>query len=321
MFARSALAALSMLAAWAVQPASAPPHAEAVAALQPIAYRPLEFAWTVGSDPVRVRSESWFAGAVSSIRFREVEFINADDHGRLLQGAISFGGLGECLNPTQAGASRDRRGRTTSQLLWAGTDGGAYATATRMAFWRRPGEWCRPHEKPGRYAENTTAASDVVYAQRFTPGYRGHANAVEAQITFTTASEQPEATVEALTAYTPPSFDTFHVFRGGRLVRDDTVARSPGEQPDPVVLSIRDGSSALGFLSLTQQPAPGYGRFRFENTNKINLVYRPAGPYRAGRHVYRMVWIIGTRAEVETTLRALAAPPGGRGGWASTRAQ
>jgi len=316
MLSRLSFAAFAALAAGAASPAEAPPQAEPLAAMKPVRHRLLEASWRIGSEPLLLRSEPWFSGAVSSVRFRGVEFIDSSDHGRLLQGAISFGGLGECLNPTQAGASRDRRGRTTSQLLWAEVTPASYTTATRMAFWKRPGEHCRPHGGADRSAANDTAASEVVYAQQLTFGHRGYANAVEARITFTTAQDHEDAVVEALTAYAPPGFDSFHLFRGGRLVRDDTVAQVPGEQPDPVVLSTADGASALGFLALTPGPTPGYGRFTFEETSKINLVYRPAGAYRAGQHDYSVVWIIGTRAEVATTLRGLTALPQERkGGW------
>ena len=301
------IGALAALAVWTGQPAGEPPHA-AVAALRPVALRPLEQSWPVGGDLLTLRSEAWFAGAVSSIRFRGVEFLDSSDHGRLLQGAISFGGLGECLNPTQAGASRDRRGRTTSELLWAEATPERYVSATRMAYWKRPGESCRPPGGAWRFAANETRGSEVVYAQQLRPGFGGFANAVETVISFTTAEDQPSAVVEAITAYTPPAFDRFHVFSDGRLVEDRSVARRPGEQPDPVVLSTADGASAIGFLSLGAS-TPGYGRFAFGETNKINLVYRPHGPYRAGRHSYRMVWIVGTRAEVEATLRALTANP------------
>jgi len=307
MLSRLSFAACAALAAWAASPAEAPPQAEPLAAMKPVRHRLLEASWAVGSEPLVLRSEPWFAGAVSSIRFRGVEFIDSSDHGRLLQGAISFGGLGECLNPTQAGASRDRRGRTTSRLLWAEVTPAGYTTATRMAFWKRPGEHCRPPGGPDRSAANATRASDVVYAQRLTFGHRGYANAVEARITFTTAEDQQDAVVEALTAYAPPGFDSFHLFRDGRLMRDDTVASVPGEQPDPIVLSTANGASALGFLALTHGPSPGYGRFTFEDTSKINLVYRPTGTYPAGRHDYSVVWVIGTRAEVATTLRGLTA--------------
>ena len=308
------LGALAALAVWAAQPAGEPPHA-AVARLQPIALRPLEQSWPVGGDLLTLRSEPWFAGAVSSIRFRDVEFLDSADHGRLLQGAISFGGLGECLNPTQAGASRDRPGgATTSELLWAETTPERYVTATRMAYWKRPGQSCRPPEGVYRFAANQTPGSNVVYAQRFQPGYRGYANAVEAVISFTTTVDQPPAVVEALTAYTPPAFDRFHVFRDGRLVPDETVAGGPGEQPRPVVLATADGRNAIGLLSLANASAPGYGRFAFGVTNKVNLVYRPPGPYRAGTHTYRMAWVIGTLDEVEATLRGLTGEPTRRAG-------
>ena len=302
------LGALAALAVWTAAPAGEPPHA-AVARLQAIAPRALEQSWPVDGDILTLRSEPWFAGAVSSIRFRGVEFLDSSDHGRLLQGAIAFGGLGECLNPTQAGASRDRRGATTSELLWAETTPERYVTATRMAYWKRPGESCRPPGGAYRFAANETRGSEVVYAQQMRPGFRGHANAVETVISFTTAEDQPSAVVEAITAYTPSAFDRFHVFRNGRLVEDPTVAESPGEQPYPVVLSTSDGASAIGFLSLGNAAAPGYGRFTYDSTNKINLVYRPYGPYRAARHTYRMAWIIGTRGEVEATLRSLSGPP------------
>jgi hypothetical protein len=304
---RTLLAGAATLAAWALEPAGPAPSAAPMAVLAAGPYRALEHSWWIGPDRLTLRSEPWFAGAVSSLKFRGVEFIDSADHGRLLQGAVSFGGLGECLNPTQAGASKDRRGRTSSQLLWGGAEADRYATATRMAYWKRPGEACRPHEQPARLAANQTDTSDVVYAQQFRFGHGGFANAVEAQITFTTTQDQPSAVVEAITAYTPPSFNRFYVFKDGRLAPDGAVRRHPGEQPAPVVLATADGTSALGFLSLAGDAPPGYGRFTFENTNKINLVYRPKGAYRAGAHGYRMVWVIGTLEEVETTLRGLTA--------------
>ena len=302
------LAALAAMAIWAVQPAGEPPHA-AAAQMQPIAPRPLEQAWRIGGDVLSLRSEPWFAGALSSIRFRGVEFLDSADHGRLLQGAISFQGLGECLNPTQAGASRDRPGHgTTSRLLWAEATPERYVTATRMAYWKRPGQGCQPPGGGYQFAANETAASEVIYAQQHRPGYRGYANAVEATVTFTTAENQPSAVVEVITAYTPAAFDRFYVFRNGRLVPDAAVAQAPGEQPHPVVLATADGASAIGLLSLDAR-TPGYGRFAFGVTNKINVVQRPYGSYPAGAHAYRIAWIIGTRDEVEATLRGLTGGP------------
>ena len=267
----------------------------------------LEFAWRAGEDEVRLRSERWFAGAVSSLTFRGVEYLDASDHGRLLQGAVAFEGALECLNPTQAGASRDRPPRSTSRLLWVQVRPDSYATATQMAYWKRPGEPCGP----GRRALNETALSDTVYTQVLRPGFAGFRNAMVHEITFTTGSERRDAVVEALTAYTPAAFDTFHVWRAksGRFVIDRTVADAPGEQPGPVILSTADGSSAIGFVALTQTPRPGYGRFAYGVTNKINVVFRPEGAYRAGGHTYRTVTAVGTLAEVQRVIQAAMRSP------------
>ena len=173
-----------------------------------------------------------------------------------------------------------------------------------MAFWKRPGEPCGP----GLRARNRTRLSDTAYTQVLRPGFRGFPNAVEHEVTISTAADKTGAVVEALTAYTPAAFDTFRVYRPetGRFVVDRTVARMPGEQQGPVILGTADGSSAIGFVALTRTPAPGYGRFAFGATNKINIVFRPEGTFRAGSHVYRCVWAIGTLAEVERTIGAIA---------------
>ena len=271
-----------------------------------VAPGPLEFAWSIGGEPVRLRSEPWFAGAVSSLTFRGVEYLDASDHGRLLQGAVSFEGAGECLNPTQAGASRDRPPRTTSRVLWAQVRPDSYATATHMAYWKRPREDCSLGALRRR-AINTTTLSDVAYTQVLRPGYRGFENAVEHEVTVTTGSPRGSAVVEVLTAYTPPAFDTFHLSDPvrDRFTVDRTPATSPGEQPRPVILATADGSSAIGFVAPRGDPQPGYGRWTFPVTSKINLVQRPRGAYAVGGHTYRAVWAIGTLEEVKTTVRGV----------------
>lgn len=269
----------------------------------------VEARWSVNGEPLVVASHRGFGGAVSSIRFRGVEFIDAADHGRLLQGAISFDGHGECDNPTLAGASSDKPGRTASRLLAASAGPARYATVTRMAYWLRPGQTCTAPDGGPMRARNRARLSDVVYSQTFTPAWGGRANAVHTRIAFTTARPRARAVVEAMTAYAPARFSVVHTYdpARGRLQRD--AAGAIGEQPHPIVLATPDGASALGLLSLTQDPRPGYGRFAFEGVSKINLVFRPEGPFAAGVHPYDAVWIVGTLAEVEASLRALA-PPG-----------
>lgn len=272
---------------------------------------PLEARWAIGGEPLVLRSDARFAGAISSLRFRGVEHLDASDHGRLLQGAISFEAEGECLNPTQAGASSDR-GRSTSRLEAASASPAAYATVTRMAYWLRPGQSCTRSSGERRPAVNRARLSDVSYAQRLTPGWRGRANAIHHAITVTTAAPREYAVVEALTAYTPPQFNTVLLYDAerDRLEPDPHVLANPGEQGRPVVLATADGGSALAFFS--PDPAGRYGRFLFPGTSKINVVFRPRGVYAPGPHAYEVVTVIGTSDEVRATLHAFtrsATPP------------
>ena len=267
----------------------------------------LEARWSVQGEPLVLRSAPPFAGAVSSLQFRGAEHIDASDHGRLLQGAISFDGRGECLNPTQGGASSDGR-RSSSRLLSASAGPAAYATRTRMAYWLRPGQACTGPDGRPRPAANRARVSDVTYAQRLTPGWRGQPHAVHHAITFTPARAHRSAVVEALTVYTPARFSAFHTFDGRRLVGDDRVRAQPGEQPRPVALSTPDGRHAIGFTA-ARGPGPEgparYGRFTYADANKLNVVFRPDGPYLPGPHAYQVVTVVGTLDEVERTFQGL----------------
>lgn len=271
---------------------------------------PLQARWSVVGEPLLLRSERGLAGAVSSIRFRGVEFLDSADHGRLLQGAISFAGRGECDNPTLAGASSDGRGRSTSRLLSAAAGPDRYATITRMAYWLRPGQFCTDPDGRPRPAANRTRLSDVSYAQTFTPGW-GHPNAVHAAVVITPGRERSSAVAEVVTAYAPPRFNTVWLFNPAarRLERDPGAGPLSGEQDRAVVLATADGASALGFLSLSGEGPVRYGRVLLQEVSKINIVHRPEGAYAAAPHPYRYVWIAGALAEVEAALTVLTAAP------------
>ncbi|MBW3560696.1 MAG: hypothetical protein KY449_13235, partial [Proteobacteria bacterium] len=157
-------------------------------------------------------------------------------------------------------------------------------------------------------AANRARLSDVVYAQRLTPDAGGRPNAIHHAISFTTVAPRRSAVVEALTLYAPASFSVFHTFDGRRLAPDDRVKAEPGEQPRPVALSTPDGRHAIGFTAAIGDVPARYGRFHYPDTNKLNVVFRPAGPYAPGDHLYEVVTVVGTLAEVEETMRALTPP-------------
>ncbi len=265
----------------------------------------LSLATQLGGEPLLLRSEARFAGAISSLRFRGMEYVNADDHGRLFQGAVQFEGLGECLNPTLGGSSTDRR-RGSSRLLSQAIAPARWVTTTQMAWWNRAGEdVCTT---PGGLRRRPAARgrlSDVLFTQRHRFDASSTPRVVEAEVIVTLGSPRHDVVVEALTLYAPPAFDTFYLWRGGRLTLDDDLGR-PGERADPVVLSTADGRHA--FTLLSREGVAGHGRWRFPVTSKVNLVFRPAGRMEAGHHRFGCAWTIGSRAEVATVLARLASP-------------
>ncbi|WP_174300807.1 hypothetical protein [Caulobacter sp. S45] len=274
--------------------APAPPLAEGV--------------WRIGAEPLRWEAGRGFAGAISSIRFRGREFLDASDHGRELQGAVQFG-WGECLNPTLAGASRDAPEESSSQLLSIRAGPIRYGASTRMAFWNRPGSGCTQAPGVRGLTLNRDEVSALVYTQDMAPGYRGHANAILAQIGIETPRALPPASVEALTGYMPPDFDTFIRYdpQNSRFRPDPALNLRSAEGEAPLILSTADGRSAMGVIGLPGATQPRYAGFHSKAVGKWSVVYHETAPFTPGVHRYACVWIIGTRREVEDSLAAIVA--------------
>jgi hypothetical protein len=272
-------------------------------------HTPLILTHMIGNDALVIRSEPKFAGAISSLTFRGQEYVNNTDHGRLMQGAIAYDGLLECLNPTQAGGSRDNGNvgqRSTSQRLSGYvTPENALHVSTRMAFWMRPGMKCTDQGGTRVPVHNTKRLSDDIYTIEHRFGLNGHPNVARLDISYAIAGSYQTAVVEALTIYTPLAFDTFHSINleTGAMTLEPTLTSD--ETPAPLILSTTDGTHAIAFVS--QQPGATYARFRFSDTNKISLVYRDRDGI-TGLNQYKAAWVIGTRDEVATRVRELIRP-------------
>jgi hypothetical protein len=270
--------------------------------------QPLVVNHMIGPDQLVIRSEPKFAGAISSLTFRGQEYVNSADHGRLMQGAIAYNGRLECLNPTQAGGSRDREnrgGRSTSQRLAAYVSPNSFfEVTTRMAFWLRPGMKCTTPEQGRVLVDNKTRLSDDTYKINQQFGLNGRPNVVSMTISYDIKATYQSAVVEALTIYSPLAFDTFHAvdLATGTLILEPTL--TPDERVEPLILSTADGAHAIAFVSL--MPGATYARFRFPDTNKISLVYRERDGITGLNH-YSAAWVIGTRDEVAVEVKTLVA--------------
>jgi hypothetical protein len=277
----------------------------------------------LGSEIV-ITTTSRLAGAVHSLTWGGMEFINSFDHGRQLQTAWNADAgihpiAGETFNPTEAGSRDDGAGDTsTSRLLRFDARGNTLDMLTQPAFWLKPGE-----TSGGKPARNKTALSDHLLRKHLVIGYKDLPNVIDETVTITIppAEHNTFCVFEALTGYMPPNFSRFNTFdrATGKLA---PLSDGPGEQSSPVIFSTEDGSHAMGAFSpgpLAGTPARGketgpvYGRWKFipEKVVKWNCVYRvrdAAG--LGGDYSFRVFVAVGSLEDVRTAIGKLVEDSG-----------
>ena len=292
------------------------------AASAPFVSGDAELRGVIGGKPLVIRTTSRLAGAIDSVKWDGVEFIDSHDHGRQLQSAINADVDGvyhvECYNPTEAGSVVDALGpKSTSRLEQLTlTKDGLLATRTRMAYWLAPGM-----KSGGHLAQNTELVSNHILTKQVRIGRPQMDHVLDYKVTFTVPGDRPHKVLqfEALTGYMPQAFSEELRFdaKTSTLV---SLPRRNGEVHDPIVLSTPSGSHAMGVFTPDRapagQPAVGYGRFQFvrEKVVKWNCVFRlrQAEPIKPGDHSFQLYVVIGTREDCRRTLAALTQEFGGR---------
>ncbi|WP_188710277.1 hypothetical protein [Polaromonas eurypsychrophila] len=283
----------------------------------------------VFGSPLVISTSDRLAGAIGSVTWKGMEFINSADHGRNLQSASSFDGLGECYNPTEAGSSAykgspgvsrgDGAGPTsTSRLLGIQAVGNVLKTTTRMAFWTPAGQpyprgcgiFTGKNGKPLiTLAQNATDLSNDTVAKQVTIGFAGLPNVIEYLVTFHVTSEHKSAAFEALTGYMPSVFSEFWTFDPASASLR-TLSQEAGEQRLPIIFSTPDHHYAMGIyapaLPLASFPSLGYGRFAFnaQKTVKWNAVFRSGSVPAGSDHSFAMYVVIGNIEQVQQGMQS-----------------
>jgi hypothetical protein len=249
---------------------------------------------TISANGITIASTDYTAGAITSLIWNRQQFINAYDHGRELQSAVSFDNLGEAFNPTEAGSYLDGNcpNNSTSVLLSSSVGTGVMQTRTQMAFWN---------------PVNGVALSDHIVDKTTRIGYKGLTNVIQHTITFTIPANETHSIgqFEVLTGYMPSSFSRFNTLNlsTGQL---SSLSDGPGEQSDPIIFTDNRGKFAMGCYSPTTLTNGGYGRWRFQADNcvKWNMVSRINNP--SGSYTFTVYTIVGTLASVIASMKALA---------------
>lgn len=259
------------------------------------------------------------AGAINSLIYRGVQYVNNHDHGRQIQTALQVDNLGECFNPTEAGSKADGASRRTSSTVRSASNtGNILTTETRPAFWLAPqepyGKACSPHVREAS-AQNRVILSD--YTIRRTTRFYGAAipNLLIIDVKISVPELRKSASVEALTAYLPKTFDTFYSY-DPRSRRSQRLKAGPdgGRTSAPIIIATRDGQHAMGVFSPRIARSPlnqaYYAYFYFAKggaTAKWSCVF--AEPQiRAGAVLnYSCPVAVGTLEEVKSAFAAYGA--------------
>jgi hypothetical protein len=261
-----------------------------------------------------------FAGAISSVTLRNVQYVDVADHGREIQSAIQVDALGECFNPNEAGSDADHAASTSSsRLISISNAGNVLKTVTQAAFWLAPGQkygrLCSPRTNVSS-AQNKTVMSDYIITRRTSFYGRGIPNLVRTDVTFTIPEKRASASIEALTGYLPASFDNWFEYDLATHSLVKLRASSANQRTtSPVIVATADGKNAMGIISPGISPGNSgrgyYAYFTFGGrtpSSKWACVYNQ-GPVSLGtRLTYTCLFAVGTLNEVVSALSAYPMP-------------
>lgn len=279
-----------------------------------------ELSSTVFNSELKIKAPRLYAGAINSMTFRGVEYIDTADHGRQLQTAVSFDGHGECYNPTEAGSRDDHLKNpdvSTSVLLSTYRGQNYLETTTDAGFWLYPTEtqYRNPlnpslgcANKPGDFGtKNTKYRDNYLIHKTVLVGYKGIQNILQYKVDYTLPKDHVSANFESLTGYMTLRFNKIYSYNtdNGNLER---LGWEPmGEQLYPLVVATEDNAHAMGIYTLSSyEKIPSYGRFDFSahGSYKWNTVHR-ISPLTKGTYSFTHFVAFGTVQEVQDAMNKI----------------
>jgi alpha-tubulin suppressor-like RCC1 family protein len=209
----------------------------------------------VFGQPLTVSTSSQFAGAVSSIRWGNKEFINNWDHGRQLQLNSQFFNRYCCYNPYEAGSFEDAKSSTsTSKLLSLNASGNRLETTTQMCwnfreFNRNPvsADSCGDPAQWLPVIPYTQPLSNYRAHKTITIGFAGIPNAIE----YLVDEFVPEPVLKGNNNVTAVvNYDFSSVRSWDVISKDYRIIRALGGVDDRIkVVSTPDGNYAMGWYA------------------------------------------------------------------------
>ena len=204
----------------------------------------------VNGSMLTIKTGDWVAGAITSLDYRGVEFLDSYDHGRELQSAVQFDDFGECYNPTEGGARDDGVNSTsTSMLKTFSASGNIITTSNQMAFWLAPGQTSSGCGT-ATIAQNTTKLSDYILNKDVSIGFQNIPNVIKYTASYLLPRSHSSAVFAPVVGYTPPSFSEFWTFDATtKQASQYNLSGSLVEQGKPAIFTTPDHNSAIAIYS------------------------------------------------------------------------
>ena len=269
----------------------------------------LTLALSTNINAITIGHTVGFGTAITLLKHNGYKYLDNTDHGRSLQSAVSFDGLGECYNPTEAGSWPGAKDETSSKIRYMTS---AYSIEL-MGYWYNPNEWCINEQKPAIYP-TTSVTSDYTLLKKYTITD----NILTINATFYSPRSHKSATFEALTAYVnefnySPLVNMTQLFSFDPKTGEEFPYTKDGEQKYPVVIASVTGRYAIGMFSpdLPEYYGPdlvGYGMFDPPNAGikKLNCVFRKQNIPADSAHTFTCQVAVGTKQEVKDAITKLS---------------
>lgn len=278
-----------------------------------------DYTITSPSRGVTVKTCSWDAEAVCSVKWSGKEFIDDYDHGRQLQSSMTVsnasGDLEENYNPNEAGAEVPYNGVNPSASTSIAVNYSTLATpptvkgVNMMSYWRPVNGVARSNwllTKNIQLYEGSYATYMRYEVQYAAPKSTGEPSWVRGKF-------------ETLTGYMPVEFNNFYTLdvKGSRQLASISYCTPPyatcsPEQGLPLIFANSNGTHAMGIYnrSLPQStyPGAGFGRWNYQATGinpvvKWNAVFRIPNIVPDGVYIFVNYVIVGSLANVKAQMQ------------------
>lgn len=231
-----------------------------------------------------------FGGAIGSLTWNGVEFVDSHDKGRLWQVSTHFSTPtnGNAVEEDEAGMASDPAGKSTTGII--GVAHGA--------------NWVHTKVDPSLYFGGGKSR-DTITEKVVTLGLPGHPNVIDWKMTVRLLTEQQNVTVEAPTCYLPPAFNKFYTYSKGAITPFEATKDGVWSAPGPLVVEDTAKKTALGFIGLS--PSPTYAAWLNclgANTTKLATYCHKENP-GIGPQFYHTQLVVGPTQNVVATMKTL----------------